>query len=78
MPATIGGKLTSCFSILGEIHTEDPSGRSDEAFRQGVEPRLVVSLKRLAALGRNLVNLIPSGEALAMEQEHDESWPGCG
>jgi N-acetylmuramoyl-L-alanine amidase len=59
------GRYTQGRSIGGDL---------TEAFRQGVEPRLVVGLKRLAALGRNLVNLIPSGEALAMEQEPlDES-----
>jgi len=43
-----------------------------QAFHEGVQPRIGFSLETLAAIGRSLVDLIPSGEALAKERVFDE------
>jgi len=46
-----------------------------EAFRQGVQTRIVLGFESLASLGRSLVNLVPSSEALAMEQVSGDTEP---
>ena len=52
------------------------AGDLSEVFRHGVQPRIAAAFEPLAALGRSLVNLIPTGEALAMEQISRDVEPG--
>ena len=68
-----GGREQEIDLVFLDSHWERNRQRAvvadlSEVFRQGVQPRIAAGFEQLASLGRSLVNLIPSGEALAMEQ----------